>query len=560
MASQDHNAALLDLEPDTIIELFEIDLGEQDGVYRFHPGKNDTKDIMLSDENGVLQTYYPLPIESSGYEYNGDGKLPRPKLLFANPQGLLTDAIKRRNDLIGRPVVRKRIFLKFLDHENFPNNLNPFAIPDPQSRFADDVFKINKKVQENKVYIEYELISPLELEDINIPARIMVANYCPWIYRGIGCRYGKRSDFDTQSFIFPNGKFTKPNVFFEKENPDFVNKGPNLGVPIADENNKLFISAEGYNLNLMWQGDFDYASVTVQANGAATQSSVKTNGVANRLLISLLGDVDIISAGSGITIDVDSLAQDISSGEVITFDSGATFTLTVAASAADTQLTGDLSDDIESSETGTFNQTITVDAIPVGLTSGQIIYFNNQSFVLSENATASDTTLKGSLSGDVPDDFIGNVSQSLSVDAIPSSILKNRTIVFSSGATFRLTANASKNATSLTGYLSAALADDESGSLKYVPGDVVRIVNEVKNVSKIGVKSTQDYTSEMPDLFFVCTEEVATTKDPRNNREFWVQDACAKNLQACKCRYEKYGIYRNGLPFGGFPSIEQYKY
>ena len=40
MATQLHNAALLDLEPETIIELFEIDLGEEDGFYRFHPGKN----------------------------------------------------------------------------------------------------------------------------------------------------------------------------------------------------------------------------------------------------------------------------------------------------------------------------------------------------------------------------------------------------------------------------------------------------------------------------------------------------------------------------------------
>ena len=45
MATQLHNSSLLDLEPDTIIELYELDLGEEDGLYRFHAGKNDIKDI-----------------------------------------------------------------------------------------------------------------------------------------------------------------------------------------------------------------------------------------------------------------------------------------------------------------------------------------------------------------------------------------------------------------------------------------------------------------------------------------------------------------------------------
>ena len=45
MSNQSHNSSLLDLEPDTLIELYELDLGEQDGLYRFHPGKNNVKDI-----------------------------------------------------------------------------------------------------------------------------------------------------------------------------------------------------------------------------------------------------------------------------------------------------------------------------------------------------------------------------------------------------------------------------------------------------------------------------------------------------------------------------------
>ena len=43
---------------------------------------------------------------------------------------------------------------------------------------------------ENKLAVEFELVSSLELENIEIPARKISSRYCTWIYRGFGCRYG----------------------------------------------------------------------------------------------------------------------------------------------------------------------------------------------------------------------------------------------------------------------------------------------------------------------------------------------------------------------------------
>ena len=417
MSNQSHNSSLLDLEPDTLIELYELDLGEQDGLYRFHPGKNNVKDIMLRDKNGVLQTYYALPIEASGFESRGDGQLPRPRLLIANPQGVITDAIKRRSDLVGNTIIRKRIFLKFLDNENFPNNFNPFAIPDPESRFDDDIFSINRKLQENKYYIEFELVSPLELEDVKIPARVMIADYCGWQYRGAGCLYGKRDDFDNQSISMADGTQISPSTFFTNDN------GLNLGIPVADENNKKFNTSDGYNLTLNWVGDYDKDSVSVVADGAAS--------------------------------------------------SGAT---------------------------------------------------------------------------------------SLAVDALSAAIAKDRTIVFSSGATFKLSADAASGATSLSGVLSGDVADDETGDTKYVAGDTIKLTSRIRNLSKENLSDTQEDAQSAPDLFFVCIKEVATSKDPRYEQEYWRTDECGKNLTACKCRYFDNGQYKPGLPFGGFPSIEKYKF
>ncbi len=488
MSTQSHNSSLLDLEPDTLIELYEIELGEQDGIYRFHPGKNDLKDIILSDRNGAPQTYYAMPIETDGWEMRGDGQLPRPKLLIANPQGVITDAIKRRSDLIGKSVVRKRIFLKYLDNENFPDNFNPFAVPDAEARFDDDIYTINRKVQENKYFVEFELISPLELEDVQVPARTMIANYCSWTYRGDGCMYGMRQDFTNQAILMPDGTISTPATFFSKED------GVNLGIPVADENNKKFSEENGYNLTLLWQGEYDKNTVSVTADGATTRAIVTINN------------------GSGYTDSATS---------------------------------------------------ITVDAIPVLISQGTTINFTNGArFTLTASASASATTLSGNFSPQsvVADNETGTARQAVSVDALSAAISKDRTIVFSGGTTLKLTDDAAKGATSISGTLSASLTDDQAGELKYVAGDTVKMTSKIENLSKQDLSNTQENTLSRPDLFFVCIAEAATSKDPRYEQAFWRGDQCGKNLAGCKCRYLDSGEYNKGLPFGGFPSIEKYRF
>jgi lambda family phage minor tail protein L len=190
MATEAHNKAITDLLPDTLIELFEIEMGDGRGLKRFHPGKIIDRNIVLGGN-----VYPSLPIEATGFESRGDGSLPRPKLIIANPDGLISDLIKREDDMVGHHFKRIRIFLKFLDEVNFPEMVNPFGNSDPESRFDDDVYVFNRKVSENKYFIEFELVSPLEVENYKLPARIMIANYCPWKYRGIGCRYGSRGDY-----------------------------------------------------------------------------------------------------------------------------------------------------------------------------------------------------------------------------------------------------------------------------------------------------------------------------------------------------------------------------
>ena len=345
MSTQEQNSSLIDLLPDTIVELYELDTGEEDGVFFFHSGS-------ISHENIVVggTSYLPLPIEASGFETRSDGQLARPKVTFANPQGIISDAIKRRGDLVGKNFIRKRIYLRFIDDVNFSDNKNPFATPDFQNRFEDDYFIINRKVNENKVFIEFELVSPLEIENVKLPSRIMVADYCPWIYRAGGCNYGRRSDYTNQRI----GGVSAESIFTLSGESQ---SDGNLGVPIADENDKAFLDPEGYNLGaLTWLGDYDFTT-------------------------------------------------------------------------------------------------------------------------------------------------------------------------------------------------------------SYSAGDFVRIVPKI-SINDGDTFSTQSSMVNKPDSFYVCIQanNSSAKKDPRFEREHWVKDQCSKSLGSCKFRYLLFGELERGLPFGGFPSIEPYRY
>jgi lambda family phage minor tail protein L len=196
------NKQLFTLTPDTLVDLYEIDFSNfqsnfeelrelyginlgAEPVYRFCSMINGTNPIIWQGHS-----YQPLPIRIEGFEKKSDGTLPRPKMRIANPEGLFSRILYSNGDFINCQVTRKRTFVRFLDEENFNNKSNPFGDPDPAAEFDDDVFFINRKTSEDKQFIEFELVSVLELEDAFVPARIILSDYCNWTYRcDIGCGY-----------------------------------------------------------------------------------------------------------------------------------------------------------------------------------------------------------------------------------------------------------------------------------------------------------------------------------------------------------------------------------
>lgn len=179
------------LAPSAIIELFQLDatsLGDQ--IYYFHAGTNELKTSIIWQG----QEYVPYPMQISGFEFTAGGQLPRPKIAVSNATGAITALVLLYQDLLGAKIIRKRTMAKYLDAINFDGGINPDA--DQTAEFADDIYFIDQKVNENKNFVEFELASSFDVQGVQLPRRQIIQNICPWKYRGSECGYTGTTYFD----------------------------------------------------------------------------------------------------------------------------------------------------------------------------------------------------------------------------------------------------------------------------------------------------------------------------------------------------------------------------
>jgi len=175
------------LGPNAIIELFELQLDSTlhgaSTTYYWHNGVNAavTGNIIFASN-----TYVRLPVEATGFDYTSSGSLPRPTLRISNLFSdmttllLLVNATTPGNDLGGATVRRIRTLKKFLDGE---------AAADPNARFPTEIWYVDRKSNENRDLVEFELASKFDLAGVMLPQRQIIANVCQWKYRGAECGY-----------------------------------------------------------------------------------------------------------------------------------------------------------------------------------------------------------------------------------------------------------------------------------------------------------------------------------------------------------------------------------
>lgn len=147
------------LTPGSLVELYTIDLSPigQSTTYRFTPGNIGEDNIVF---NGI--TYISFPVECEGFEYNAEGKMPRPTIRVSNINNSLLGAVITYNDLVGCTLTRRRTFTKYLDGQ---------PTSDPNAQLPYDIFYFNRKTRQNKFMIEFELISALDVEGVYLPKK-----------------------------------------------------------------------------------------------------------------------------------------------------------------------------------------------------------------------------------------------------------------------------------------------------------------------------------------------------------------------------------------------------
>jgi phage-related protein len=239
-------------EPGAIIELFELDLASgsapsTEPILRWHSGHNDNMQEIVWQGN----RYSAMPIEAEGFEFSGKGAIPRPTVTVANITSILSSVINSYDDLVGAKVIRKKTFAKYLDSYCYtggyptagvctgesgsdpslsksdcldvnkngsagtwtvynqttceaaagPGIWYASAIADDTAHFADEIWYVDRKAIETSTHIQFELTAAHDIHGVKLPARTVVANSCPWLYKGVECGYSGSNYWDISNNV-----------------------------------------------------------------------------------------------------------------------------------------------------------------------------------------------------------------------------------------------------------------------------------------------------------------------------------------------------------------------
>lgn len=177
---------------DGVVELFELDLRDLEAVDDASQERYYFTNQVLPDGSKIkwrrndnasstsTVTYEPLPIAATNFERTTKGQIPTPELTVSNIFGAWSELVEDLDDLIGARIVRRRTLFKHLVGQS-SENLNSY--------FPSDIFYIERKIREDNVSITFQLASPLDLEGLQLPKRIITQNYCVWKYKGAECGY-----------------------------------------------------------------------------------------------------------------------------------------------------------------------------------------------------------------------------------------------------------------------------------------------------------------------------------------------------------------------------------
>ena len=193
-----------------IIELFELELNTAmhgaTTVYRFHNGVNENNSNLIFNGN----EYQKMPIQAAGFDFKST-QLTRPTITISNIFGTITTILLTLpQGLEGAKVTRIRTLEKYIDSENFPTqtltdfiaqettlsdlitqedgdsiglevNASPHGTPDPTQEFPREIYLVDRKTQENREAVIFELAAIVDFQGLKIPKRQIIPNDFPGV-------------------------------------------------------------------------------------------------------------------------------------------------------------------------------------------------------------------------------------------------------------------------------------------------------------------------------------------------------------------------------------------
>jgi lambda family phage minor tail protein L len=210
-----------------LVILFELTL-PNGTVMRFHPGVDeDLTNVQFRDRTAnssdeyVALTYSPMPMIMDGLDYQADGASTRPSVTVANIGTLFSSGLGdyTNDDLIGQRILRRQTLRKYLVGGSEDSGINSAPI-----EFRAQEYVIDRIASEDSIAIVFELAAPYDLENIQLPRRVVVGKYCSWQYQGHdtnrtgGCTWAKDSVVNYQG---TNGTYSH-NAYFDADDSPLI--------------------------------------------------------------------------------------------------------------------------------------------------------------------------------------------------------------------------------------------------------------------------------------------------------------------------------------------------
>jgi lambda family phage minor tail protein L len=515
---------LLTSSPFAVIELFQLELnaaihGSSETHYFFSGVNQKTTTGQIIFQNNP---YIALPVEADGFEFKGDGTLPRPSFRIANTNSFVTAVLLSvnettpGNDLTGAKLTRIRTLSRFLDAANFENNTNPYGTPDPTStgEMPRDIYYIDRKVSENRDLVEFELVSVFDMEGVTAPRRIALDNICQWTYRGPECGY------------------TGPE-FTENDVAEVTTAAPNLTFNTGDnqltagnelfENQELISSQGWYRLRVQPDGNlviYDKAGTAVWDHGQGVRNPQGTGQY--RLKMQIDGNLVMYDRQTNEVIWTGQDTNQKGAVSALSFINwypadileGRRGSFGYEVNGRNANSTSDSNTVRKTYTLGTRTLTVDLAFTASSLSAeGHPNHFSGESFVWSKPSISfvSSTGLF------TPNETVNLVETTTSGNPFRNTSYGTLTTV---GAAVQIT--------NTTGFSNNIAQIGNRGKLKVIVTDVGNTEIDMNGV----------YITEEPTI-------TTTTNLPP-------EDTCGKRLDSCHRRFKD---DPNGLPFGSFPSL-----